>query len=173
MATWKRNLFLYLALACFVGIVAIFVVDGYLGVYDTIYVTASEREQKVEPEFQVRGDYPWSTSVNRDEKAFFRYEVDNRFFSQYSTILEVSVWRMQEKVLDMVSQPIAVAPFDKAEIEWVLDTGELKPADIPAEQGYQYSVVIERGDIQHTIILYVNPSPFPKAPLPAEVIPRG
>ena len=73
----------------------------------------------------------------------------------------------------MVSQPMVVEPFDKADIEWVLDTGELKPADIPAEQGYQYSVVIKRDDLQRTIILYVNPSPFPKAPLPAEVIPRG
>ena len=103
MATSRKNLFLYLALACFVGIIAIFIVDGYLGVYDTLYITADEREEKIEADSWLRGDYPWSTGVNWDEKTFFRYEVDNRRFSEYATTVEVSVCRMQEKVLDVAS----------------------------------------------------------------------
>ena len=40
MAAERRNLFLYLTLACFLGIIAIFIFDGYVGIYDTIYVTS-------------------------------------------------------------------------------------------------------------------------------------
>jgi hypothetical protein len=40
---------LYLALACFAGLIAIFIADGYLGIYDTAYVTAGEYEQEIEP----------------------------------------------------------------------------------------------------------------------------
>ena len=42
----RRHLFLYLALGCFAGLIAIFIVDGYVGIYDTVYVTAGEYEQK-------------------------------------------------------------------------------------------------------------------------------
>ena len=80
----RRNLFLYLVLACFVGIIAIFVVDGYLGIYDTVNVTAGEREEKAEPDFWIRQDWVWTIGVNWGEKTSFRYEVDNRQFSSYT-----------------------------------------------------------------------------------------
>jgi len=83
MATRRRSLFLYLALACFIGIIAIFVIDGYLGVYDALYITAGEREETIEPDFWQREDWVWSTRVNQGERVFFRYEVDNRQFSRY------------------------------------------------------------------------------------------
>ena len=167
MATRRRNLFLYLTLLCFIGIIAIFVVDGFMGVYDTVYVTAGEREERIEADFWLRQDRFWSTGVNWDEKVFFRYEVDNRQFSQYSANMEVSVWRMQEKVLDVVSQTIVVASFDKGQVEWILDTTELKPGDIPPEQAYQFSVIINRGEIERRVILYVNPQSYPfKPPIP-------
>jgi len=167
MASKRSSLFLYLALVCFIGIIAIFVVDGYLGVYDTLYVTAGEREDKIEADFWLHERYPWSIPVNQGEKVFFRYEVDNRQFSEYSANIEVSVWRMQEKVVDVVSQPIVVSSFDKGEVEWIVDTAELKPADIPQEQPYELSVVINRGETERRLILYINPTPYPiKPPVP-------
>ncbi len=172
MATKRRNLYLYLTLVCFIGLIAIFIVDGYMGVYDTIYVTAGEREERIEADYWLRqgqglpgGKGAYYTSANWEEKMFFRYEVDNRRFSTYSADIEVSVWRMREKVLNLVLQPIEVAPFDKGIVEWVLDTAELKPDDISLEQGYEFSVIINRGEIERQVILYVNPSPFPKAPV--------
>jgi len=166
MATKQRNIFLYLALACFVGIIAIFIVDVYMGVYDTLYVTAGEREQKIEPDFWLRGDYLWSTGVNQGEKVFFRYEVDNRQFSQYSVPVEVSVWRMQEKVLSLISQPIVVAPFRKGEVEWVVDSSELLPSGVPPEQTYEHTVIIKRGEIERKVIVYINPPAYPPKPVP-------
>jgi len=167
MATKRRNLFLYLTLACFFGLVAIFIVDGYLGIYDTVYVTAGEREEKIEPDFWLRQDWVWSVRTNWGEKAFFRYEVDNRQFSSYTADIAVSVWHSQEKVRDLLSQQISVAAFDKGQLEWVMDTAELLPGDIPPEQGYQYSVIIKRGEIERKIIISINPSTYPPKVAPA------
>ena len=167
MATKRRNLFLYLTLACFFGLIAIFIVDGYMGIYDTVYVTAGEYEQEIEPDFWLRQDGIWSAGVNWGEKAFFRYEVDNRQFSSYMTDVEVSVWHSQEKVRDLLSQQISVAAFDEGQLEWVVDTAELLPGDIPPEQGYQYSVIIKRGKIERKVIVPINPSPYLPKVVPA------
>lgn len=165
MVTKRRNLFLYLSLACFFGLVTIFIVDGYLGVYDTVYVTSGEYEQVIEPDFWMRQDRPWSTGVNWGEKVFFRYEVDNRQFSRYTADTEISVWHGQEKVLDLISQQMSVTAFGKAELEWIIDTTQLLSA-LP-EQSYQYSVIIRRGEIERQIIVNVNPFAYPPKPVPA------
>jgi len=167
MATRRGNLFLYLTLLCFFGLIAIFIVDGYMGLYDTLYVTAGEREQKIEFDLWERGERFWSAGVSRGEKAFFRYEVDNRRFSTYTAQVEVSVWRMQEKVLDVTSQPLTIGSFAKAQLEWVIDPSELLPSDAPPEQGYEYTIKIKRGELERDVILFINPSPYvPKPPLP-------
>ncbi|HUV75560.1 MAG TPA: hypothetical protein VMW00_02780 [Dehalococcoidales bacterium] len=157
MATKRRNLFLYLTLVCFFGLIAIFVVDGYMGIYDTTYITAGEREQKIEADTWLKSDSFWSAGVNWGEKAFFRYEVANRQFSSYSADIEVSVWRMQEKVLDVVSQPITVDSFGRGQLEWVIDTTELLPESTSPEQSYEFTVIIKRGEMERRIIIYINP----------------
>ena len=162
----RRNLFLYLTLACFLGLIAIFIVDGYMGIYDTINITTGEREQKIEPDSWSRQDRFWSTGVNRGEKAFFCYEVNNRRFSRYSADIEVSVWHSQEKVRDLLSQPVSIPAFDKGQVEWVLDTTELLPGDAYPEQRYEYTVVIKRGEIEHKIIVYLDPLAYPPKPVP-------
>ena len=170
MAAMKRNLFLYLTLACFLGLIAIFIVDGYLGIYDTIYVTGGEREEKVESDFWLRQERVWSTGINWGEKVFFRYEVDNRQFSSYAADIEVSVWRSQEKVRDLLSQQILVDAFDKGQLEWVIDTTELLPGGIPAEQRFEYTVIIKRGEIERKIIVYINQLSYPSE-YPAKSVP--
>ena len=166
MATKRRNLFLYLTLACFFGLIAIFIVDGYMGIYDTVYITAGEREQKIEPDTWQRQDRFWSAGVNRGEKVFFRYEVANRQFSSYTADIEVSAWRMQEKVRDLAAEPIAIAAFDEGQVEWVIDATELLPEDIPPEQSYEFTVIIKRGEIERNIIVRINPVPYQVKPAP-------
>ncbi len=166
MAIKRKNLFLYLALACFVGLIAIFIVDGYIGIYDTVYITAGEREQKIEPDYWLRQDRIWSTGTNWGEKVFFRYEVDNRQFSSYTADIEASVWRSQEKVRDLISQPMSISAFDKGQLEWVVDTTEVLPSGIPPEQRNEYTVIIKRGELERRIILYINPERYPE-PIPA------
>ena len=160
----RKNLFLYLTLACFFGLIAIFIVDGYLGIYDTLYVTAGEREEKIEPDSWLQQNKFRSVGVSWGEKALFRYELDNRRFSSYSAEIEVSVWHSQEKVYDLVSQHMQIGAFDKGQLEWVVDTTELKPNGVPPEQSYEFTVIINRGETERRVILSVNPSPFPKLP---------
>ncbi len=137
-----------------------------MGIYDTIHITAGEREQEIEPDVWLRQDRFWSAGVNWGEKAFFRYELANRQFSSYTADIEVSVWRMQEKLLDVLSQPIVVAPFDEGQLEWVIYTTELLPEDIPPEQSYEYTVLIKRGEIERKVILYINVPVYPPKPVP-------
>jgi len=176
----RKNLFLYLTLACFLGLIAIFVVDGYLGVYDTVYITTGEQSWKVEADVWQR-QYPTYTPApiyeepypeegkgvyympaNREEKISFRYEVDNRVFSTYTADTEVSVWHSQQKVRDLISQPMSISAFDKGQSEWVIDNTELLPKDIPPEQSYQYSVIIKRGEIERRIVVSINPVGYPR-----------
>lgn len=161
MAIKRRTLYLYLTLICFFGVIAIFIVDGYMGIYDTVYITAGEREQKIESDVWQRNDPYRSSGIARGEKAFIRYEVDNRRFSGYEADIDVSVWRMQNKVSDVLSQHIAIGSFNKVQIEWVIDTAELLPPDAPPEQGFDYTLTIKRGEMERNIILYVNPTPYP------------
>jgi len=161
MATKRNFLFLYLTLACFVGIILIFVFDGYVGIYDDLTVTSGEREVTVDAEARMRQDPYLSTSVEWDEKAFFRYEVDNRRFSTYTADIEVSLWHSQEKVANLAAEQLLLGSFDKGQIEWVLDTAELVPADTPPEQGYDFTVVIKRGDIERSLITHVRSLSYP------------
>ena len=159
MTIKRRNLYLYLTLICFFGVIAIFIVDGYMGIYDTVYITAGEREQKIESDVWQRNDPYWSSGITRGEKAFISYEVDNRQFSSYEADIDVSVWRMQEKVRDVLSQYIAVGAFNKGRVQWEIDTTELLPPDAPPEQSFDYTLTIKRGETERNIILYINPTP--------------
>jgi len=167
MATERKNQFLYLTLACFVGLIAIFVVDGYLGVYDTVSVTTGETEQEIESDFWLRDDIYWSAGSSWSEKVFFTYEIDNRLFSSYTADVEVSVWQSQEKVKDIISRQISVASFEKEQLEWSLDTANIFPGDEPPERGFQYTIVIKRRELERRILWHINPEPYPVKPAPA------
>ena len=180
MAAKIKNLYLYLALACLFGLMAIFIVDGYMGIYDTVYVTAGEQEQKIEADFWQKNNgiwwveptnWGWENGIwwveptNWGEKVFFRYEVDNRQFSSYSADIEVSVWHSQQKIQDLVSQELQIASFGSGQLEWVVDTAQLEP--VSPEQGYEYTIVIKMGELERRIILYIStPSDFNKMPVP-------
>ena len=156
MATKHRNLFLYLTIACFIVLIAIFIADGYIGVYDAVYLPMGERQQKIEADQWLWWSQYGRAEVGWGEKANFRYEVDNRKFSTYSADIKVSVWHTEEKVRDLLSQPISIAAFEKGQLEWVIDTTELLPGGAP-EQGYEFTVVIDRGEIKREIIAYMYP----------------
>jgi len=162
MATKRRKLlFLYLAIACFIGIVAIFIVDGYVGIYDTVYVTSGEYPQEISPDFWQRrvGDYayPYHIGAEWGESVQFRYEIDNRRSSTYAATVEASVWKSSEKIIDLFNQDISISGFDKATMNWILPAEELEKAGLGVGQ---YTVRIKRGEEelgQGIILDFYNP----------------
>ena len=173
MATRHRDIYLYLTLACFLGLIAIFIVDGYMGVYDTVYLTTGEREQKIEADAWRYGTNYWPAGVNRDEKTFFRYEIDNRRFAAYSANIEVSVWRSQEKISDLGTYPVVINAFGKQEITWTVDAAEILLPEALPEQRYEYTVRIKRAEIERNIILIISPAVYPESikPIPVPPVP--
>ena len=65
--------------------------------------------------------------------------VDNRRFSTYSTTIQASVWKENEKIMDLLAEDKVVKPFNKAIVEWTLDSKEL---EWRGEREGQYTVKI-------------------------------
>jgi hypothetical protein len=158
-----KYLFLYLTLACFLGIIAIFVFDGYMGVYDTVFITTGEYENEVDADTWFNRDTYWAGGVQWGEKIPFRYEVDNRWFSRYEDNVEVALWHSGEQVAELVDEEISLASFDKTELKWTVDTNDYVPPDVVSEQNYSFTVIIKRGELERSIIIYVEPTYPPKS----------
>jgi hypothetical protein len=172
MAVKHKNLYLYLTLACFMGIILIFIFDGYMGLYDTLIMDNGQYQQKVEadqwsqPE---RYGYLASAGVERGGIIDFTYTVENHRFSEYTADVSITLWHNKAKIGDIgfiPDKPTIIPAFDKAELKWSLDTSNIFPEDYPAEQGYNLNMVIRRGEIERKINININPSPYPvKTPL--------
>jgi len=170
MAIRGRKLYLYLVLACFVGILAIFLVDAYLGVYDTLYITVQEREREVDPDYWQRSQVDerayYSMGAEWGELVSFRYEIDSHRFSTYSTNVEASVWKSGEKIIELLNEDISIAAFDKLTVDWVLRAEELE------EMGYgvgEYTIEIRRGEVERKIVLNYR---YPTEPVyPEKIVP--
>ena len=163
MAAKKRkNLFLYLTLVCFLAIIFIFIFDGYLGVYDTVFINTGEYETEVDADTWLNRDTYRAVGVDWGEEAFFRHEVDNRWFSRYEDDLNVSLWHSGEKVSDLLNEELSIAAFDKVELEWTVDTAEYIPPDVISDQNYSFTVIIKRGELERNIIIYMEPTFPPK-----------
>ncbi len=157
MITQKtKNLYLYLALVCFAGILAIFAVDGYLGVYDIVYVTAQEHEQKIEPDYWQQ---PWvkeqgyGMGTSWGESVYFKYKIENRTFSIYEAEVEASIWKSGEKMKQLLDENISVAPFKDVVVDWKLRPEDLGEADLGPGGYREYTVRIRLGGIERKIIM--------------------
>ena len=143
MAKKHRGVFLYLAIACFLGIAAIFIFDGYTGTYDTVYVTADEYEQEIGAEFwqgqSTRDKYPYYIGAELGEPVLFRYLIDNRRPSAYTATVEATLWKSNEKIIDLLQEDVQVGSFDDVTLNWTLPAGAI-------EETGQYTVRITRGD---------------------------
>ena len=157
--TQRKNLYLSLTIAFFLAIIAIFVFDGYMGVYDTITIATQEREEVREPDSWARDDYAYPTWAEEGQDIHFSYEIDNRLFSTYSADVEAAVWFGETKHSELISEAVAIDSFDKAELEWTVDTGELRPANTPENRDFEFSVIITRDGVERRIIVHVSAPP--------------
>ncbi len=169
MVKKPKRLFLYLAIACFAGLVAIFIVDGYMGIYDTIHITVGEREEEIKASYWERSDVSWWITASPSEKISFSYRIDNNQLSEYSTHIEASVWQENEKVIDLFSHDISIARLDEATVEWTLSRDDLDATGLAADERREYTVRINRGDTERRIIVSYYYSEFPLFPKPEPV----
>ena len=150
-----KNLYLSLTIAFFLAIIAVFVFDGYMGVYDTFRVTTQEREQVIGPDsWDDEYDYRHHVWTEEGQAISFRYELDNRTFGTYSADVEVAIWFGETKHSDLLSQAVAIDSFDKEEFNWTIDTTELRPAGTTWD--YEFSVIITRDGVERRIVVNVN-----------------
>ena len=156
MAVKHKNLYLYLALACFLGIILIFVFDGYMGLHDTLNFTGGEFPQTITADqWQQRGipDFMPSTSAIYGEKVAFTYVIENRCFSSYKSDVSVSVWNNQVKLADLLSTTVTTKAFGKGQVDWVFDTTQFASETLTTGTSAHFTLMIQMGDIQRKIII--------------------
>lgn len=150
-----KYLYLGLALACFAGIVCIFIVDGYLGVYDILYIKHQEYELTIEFDSQryheIDGVYQGPQLV-LGEPVSFRYRIDNRMFSPQDAQLIVSVWKGDSKLTTLLDKHVRIDSFSHAEVSWSLSYEELTDIDLTKEEYTNYTLKISFADKERRII---------------------
>jgi hypothetical protein len=163
MAAKPKNLYLYLAAACFIGIILIFVFDGYMGLYDTLSVNTGEQPQTIAPE-------QWSESEENNNPVSlwpfsggnltFSYEVANRRFSAYLAEISISVWKNHVKVADILSTDVNISAFKNETVTWVIDPLVIM-AGITVKDN-QFTLEITNGSIKRSIIVHYSLDNIPQ-----------
>ena len=170
MSVKHKTLYLFLALACFLGIILIFVFDGYMGIYDKLEMDTGQFVQTVEADQweSERFGYITSVGIERGGSIEFTYTIENHRFSSYAADVAVSVWYGDDKLSDVIAGRISAGAFKSGKMTWTFDTAGLVPGDYPEDQSYNVDMIIERDVIERRGSIFVNPSAFPKpVPVPA------
>jgi hypothetical protein len=151
----RKTLYLYLALVCLLGIILIFVFDGYMGIYDTLTISSGEMPQVIDAD-QWRYEYGQpSVSVAYGSQALFSYEVINHRFTAYQADIEVSVWQNQVKLADILASDINVKSFGKGQVEWSLDTMDFVSSNLSSDLNNDFTMIIKRGNVERKVIIWL------------------
>lgn len=130
--------------------------DGYLGVYDTLYITYGEYEQKIEFESQqyieVGGTY-FGGEIVAGASALYRYQIDNRLFRPCEGRLAVSLWKSGNRLADLVDRQVKLASFDSTVVEWTISSEKLVNVDVSTEEYTNYTVKINFAGKERRVIL--------------------
>ncbi|OGO07436.1 MAG: hypothetical protein A2Y92_02780 [Chloroflexi bacterium RBG_13_57_8] len=163
-----KSIYLFLTLACFVGIVLIFIFDGYLGLYETLTATGTNFPQKIDTEqWQQQEKYGGAPGINVESSGDipFTYEVDNRRFVSYTADIDISLWHGQSRLADIKSAALALGAFGGEKVEFTVDFANYLPDNLPAQTGYDFIILIKRGEIERRVNVFLSPILIPKVPL--------
>jgi hypothetical protein len=155
----RRNLYLYLALACFLGIVLIFLFDGYLGLYDSLAASNGSYQQEVPvEEWQNPDRYggPYGMSLDQNGYLDFTYKVANRRFAGYSAEVVVTLTDINGVKSELLRQTLSAGAFQTGELTWTLQGADLLPASTPQNVNPSVTLTIQRGSETRVISLYIN-----------------
>jgi hypothetical protein len=159
MTKKKSLLYLYLALACLLGIIIIFVFDGYLGVYDKLVLDTGNYKQTIEADQWARNEkYGNMVAVSTDPGGMidFTYIVENHNFSKYVDNVDVSLWYNKNKLKDIISREAVTPSFEKTELSWSINATNILPSDYVVGREYLYNLKIKRGNMERDVNISVN-----------------
>jgi len=165
-----RMVYLYLALACFLGIVLIFLFDGYLGIYDSLTASNPSYQQEVPVEQWQNPDRyggPYGMSIDENGYLDFTYKVANRRFTGYSAEVVVTLTDLNGVKTELLRQTLTAGAFQTGEITWTVQGTDLLPAGTAQTVNPMVNLEIQRGDVARVISLYINRLPITQKVLPA------
>ena len=155
----SKNRFLYLALVFFLGIITVLVVDGYMGLYDTLKLKSGEYEQVFEADYWQRGSSQVYYSVGGGDVINGSYIIDNRRLSAYQEKLTITLERNQQLLSDITDEDFSIDSFNKQEFNFTVNTASLAP--VQDDGPLEYTLVIKHGETERRIIFNVSRLPVP------------
>jgi len=159
----------------------IFVVDGYLGIYDKLSFTIQEREQVIEPDqWQQRWvkESGFSAGTRWGEPVRFKYRIDNRTFSSHSSTVGVTIWKGGEQLKQLLQENVTIPSFDEVTLNWTIEDKDFGEAGLKTGEYGEYTILITFGDVERKVILSYHtenpgyPERVPIRPVPAPEVVR-
>jgi len=160
MGKTHRNLYLFLALACLLGIVLVFVFDGYMGVRDSVWVTGVDGERSVGDDLGRGGEhqyYSLEVEVPADGEINIRYELENRCFRGYTEDVRAIIRHENMTVAELTSGVVSLSPLAAEGFLWTVDVDEYAPAEWGVNRYYSLMLIIYRGGTDINVSLSLIP----------------
>lgn len=121
----RRNIPLYIAIICIVGIGLVFFFDVFYGVRETLLVVRSE--EGIE-EIDFAQPLLSVLHIVHGENLLFRYAIVNDRFTSLSKRIEIDLYAFDgSKVRHFVSQNVDIGAWGADAILWSLETENLLP----------------------------------------------
>jgi len=160
----KNYIYLALTLVCLLGIILIFVFDGYIGLYDSLVMDNGLFVQHVDgDQWDDNNEFGYyiPSAATEGSDIEFTYTVANRRFSAYEAPVAVTLWYGQDKIADLAAATLSAGAFAEAELTWTLVAAEVRPADFPEDEYYNAIMVITRGEVERRIRVNIQPIIYP------------
>ncbi len=141
-----RLVYLYIAIACFTGIILIFVFDGYMGRVRTLEIDNGRYTQVFDEQWMQEQSNQWTPSFNAqpDDTITFTYTLENRVFSDIDE--DFRVYLKDEPDTIFVEDVISAGAFGTDSITWTIETNDLLPPSYTAGNEFNFEFVISAGE---------------------------
>ena len=163
----RINLWLLLAVVCFLGIIAVFFIDGYMGLYYRVRVETPVNTFEIPPEFWEESGKAipsyYFSDVSRNDLIRFQLVVENRRFTDSQIDLDISLWEGGREIQKLLTRSDNIAAFEPSQpYEWEIDTSQLDVLD--EVSGTSYIIKINGNGVERRLIFRLYTS---------QVLPRG
>ena len=154
----SRTVYLYLAILCFIGILLIFVFDGYMGRIRTLEIENGRYTQIYDEQWMENRPELWVPSFSSEpgDTITFTYTVENKLFSSYKEDFRAYMEKYPETLY--AEDVIKAGAFGSDSVTWVINTDEILPPSYSPDTQYTFNLIMQDGDeeIELTITIYTG-----------------